>query len=292
MNLFLCTISFRHQLISIEEIASWARYHQFSGIELWGVHAKNLYQSHDYGGDWLSLQNLRVPMVSDYLPVAGEKDVAMDKASELCRLACRWGAKKIRTFAGNRGSSDVPDEQRHAWVHRMRDLCSVVDSFGLRLVVETHPNTLADTLLSTRRLVEEIDHAALRLNFDVIHVWESGAEPIDAFREFLPFIDHMHLKNVLSRELLGVFSPQNVYAPAGERDGMIRLFDGAYDFDAFLRSVKSEFPAAWDDMDASLEWFGSDVLLNLEHDARRLRQLEADSSEKLSPLEALSASLS
>ena len=73
---------------------------------------------------------------------------------------------------------------------------------------------------------------------------------------------------------------------------MTRLFDGAYDFDAFLRSVKSEFRAAWDDMDASLEWFGSDVLLNLEHDGRRLRQLDAESSEKVSQLTARSALLS
>lgn len=292
MNLSLCTISFRHQLISIEEIASWARGHQFNGIELWGVHAQNLSQTHDYGGDWLRSQNLRAPMLSDYLPVAGEKNVAIDKAVELCRLACRWGAKKIRTFAGNRGSSDVPDEQRRAWVRRMRDLCSVVESFGLRLVVETHPNTLADTLPSTRRLVDEINHAALRLNFDVIHVWEGGTEPIEAFRELFPLIDHLHLKNVSSQELLAVFSPHNVYAPAGERAGMTRLFEGAYDFDTFLRSVKSEFHAAWDDMDASLEWFGSDVFLNLEHDGRRLRQLDADATEKIAPTLARTASLS
>lgn len=292
MNLSLCTISFRHQLTSIEEIVSWARGQQFSGIELWGVHAKNLSQTHDYGRDWLRAQDLLAPMVSDYLPVAGDNKVAIDKTSELCRLACRWGAKKIRTFAGNRGSSDVPEEQRRAWILRMRDLCSVVESFGLRLVVETHPNTLADTLPSTRRLVDEIDHAALRLNFDVIHVWEGGAEPIEAFRELFPLIDHMHLKNVSSRELLAVFSPQNVYAPAGERAGMTRLFEGVYDFDAFLRSVKTEFSAAWDEMDASLEWFGSDVFLNLEHDGRRLRQLDADSTERLPSLMARAASLS
>ena len=42
MNVAVCTISFRHQLISIDELASWAQAQRFQGIELWGVHARNL----------------------------------------------------------------------------------------------------------------------------------------------------------------------------------------------------------------------------------------------------------
>lgn len=42
MRLALCTISFRHHLVSIGELARFARGHGFDGIELWGVHARNL----------------------------------------------------------------------------------------------------------------------------------------------------------------------------------------------------------------------------------------------------------
>ncbi len=292
MKLSLCTISFRHQLISLEEIARWAMQHHFNGIELWGVHAKSLGQGSDYNREWLRERDLRVPMLSDYLPVGGDKSVAIDKASDLCALARRWGAQKIRTFAGNRASDEVNAEERLAWVRRLRDLCEVVESFGIRLIVETHPNTLADTLASTLQLIDEVDHPALKLNFDVIHVWEGGTEPIEAFRKLLPLVDHMHLKNVLSRDWLGVFSPQNVYAPSGERGGMTRLFDGAYDFETFLHTVKAEFPFVWNEMDASLEWFGSDVLLTLEQDGLRLLQFDADASGRTNRPRTRTVSLS
>lgn len=276
MNLSLCTISFRHQLISLEQIVQWAEMHHFQGIELWGVHAQNLQDHPEYDLDWLRSHQLSVPMLSDYLPVQGDPAVALEKARRLCRLAQGWGAKKLRTFAGDRASHTVSWEERQVWVQRMRGLCEVTWDHGIFLVVETHPNTLADSHESTLRLIEEIDHPALRLNFDVIHVWEAGAEPGEILRELAPFVAHMHLKNVTGREALSVFAPANVYAPAGDRRGMIGLFEGAFDFNGFLRKVMTESPIAWESLDASLEWFGPTVLSVLEQDRERLAQLEIE----------------
>jgi 3-dehydroshikimate dehydratase len=276
VNLSLCTISFRHQLISLDQIAQWASRHRFQGIELWGVHAKNLADRPEYGIEWLRSNGLFVPMVSDYLPLQGDRKLALDKATQLCRLTRAWGARKLRTFAGDKASWDVTADERKAWVIRMRELCEVADAHGIFLVVETHPNTLADTPSSTLQLLDEVDHPALRLNFDVIHVWEAGADPAELFRRVEPFVAHMHLKNIAARELLSVFAPANVYAPAGNRAGMVQLFDGAFDFRQFLRSVIAESRLAWENLDVSLEWFGADVLSTLAHDGLELRQLETE----------------
>lgn len=280
MKLSLCTISFRHQLISIEEIARWAARCEFHGIELWGVHAQNLAARPDYDALWLRSLNLCVPMLSDYLPLDGDDRVAREKATELCRLAQHWGARKLRTFAGNKASAQVSPGQRAAWVARLRELCRVTEDHGVLLAVETHPNTLADTQASTLRLIEEIDHPALRLNFDVIHVWEAGADPAEVLRQVEPVVAHLHLKNVGAPELLSVFAPANVYAPAGSRAGMVRLFEGAFDFRAFLSFVMTESGLSWESLDASLEWFGSDVLATLEHDRLQIQQLESERSSR------------
>lgn len=276
MRLSVCTISFRHQLLSLDQIAAWAKRHHFQGVELWGVHARNLLDQCEGEPEWLHDERLCVPMISDYLPVQGDRALAQAEATRLCLLAKAWRARKLRTFAGDLASSAVSPDQRHAWVTRMREHCEIAAAHGLELVVETHPNTLADTPSSTLQLLAEIDHPALRLNFDVIHVWESGADPVAAFRELMPFVAHMHLKNIAARELLPQFAPPNVYAPMGKRTGMVRLFEGAFDFQHFLRALMSELPACWESMDASLEWFGPDVLATLAHDGGQLRRLEAE----------------
>lgn len=276
MKLSICTISFRHHLTSLGQIARWAVSRGFSGIELWGVHARNLADHPEYDPRWLRTLGLSVPMVSDYLPLDGERDVAVDKATALCELAKRWDATKVRTFAGSLGSGTIDADERGAWTARLRELAEVAHEHGLSLVVETHPATLADTLASTVRLFEEVDHPALRINFDVIHVWESGAEPIEALRRLEPIVVHMHFKNVARRDRLSVFAPANVYSPAGDRAGMVGIFEGAFDYEPFLRFVMNESKLRWSELEASLEWFGPDVLTTLEGDLRRIAALEAE----------------
>lgn len=282
MNLNICTISFRHQLISFQQIAEWARSHAFQGIELWGVHAKNMQAKQaqanrgnttELNKDWLQDQGLVVPMISDYLPLVGDRAEAAQKAHQLGKLGTHWGAKKIRTFAGDQASHLITPQERSRWVRRLRELCSVIEGYGLYLVVETHPNTLADTLQSTLALIEEINHPALRINFDVIHVWESGDDVKQALHSLEPLIDHIHLKNISDHSLLDVFKPANVYAPAGSRLGMVNLFEGAFDFADFLRYLKTESSLNWNSVDASLEWFGGDVQHVLSQDRSAIVQL-------------------
>lgn len=109
----LCTISFRHQLVSLPELATWAGATGFDGIELWGVHARHLLQQPGLDGRWLQSQGLAIPMVSDYLPLDGSEQEAIHYTRELCRLARHWQAPKLRTFAAIRAApSSTRDSAR------------------------------------------------------------------------------------------------------------------------------------------------------------------------------------
>lgn len=261
MKVSLCTITFRHHLLSLKEIAVFARANNFQGVELWGAHARNLARSPIHGAEWLASFGLNVPMISDYLPTEGDAATMRDRAIELCRLAQRWDATKVRTFAGRAGSAETSEEARRDLVAKLRALAEIADDHGLDLLVETHPNTVADTLASTRRLVEEVDHRALGLNFDVLHVWEGGDDPVEARRELSAHIRHYHLKNVRSRADLRVFDPANVYAAAGSREGMTPLLQGTFEYAPILSELVEE-----DGAEASLEWFGDDCFETLKRD--------------------------
>ena len=268
MRVSLCTITFRHHLISLGEIAAWAQSNDFQGIELWGAHARNLAQQPDRNAEWLDGFGLSVPMISDYLPVDADPETLRLKTVELCRLARRWRTRKIRTFAGNRGSLATSAEDRRVMVERLRDICAITASYGIHLLVETHPQTLADTAGSTLQLIAEVDHPFFAINYDSLHVWESGADPVAVHREIKPHIRHYHLKNIRDRSDLSVFEPANVYAAAGRRTGMTPLFEGAVDYTTFLAELSGD-----PQIDASLEWFGNDCLDILRRDRRQVRQV-------------------
>lgn len=268
MRVSLCTITFRHHLISLDEIAAWAEANDFQGIELWGAHARNLAPRADRNAEWLDGYGLSVPMISDYLPVDADTETLRHKTVELCRLARRWRTRKIRTFAGNLGSLSVSAEERQRIVGRLKEICEITESYGIHLLAETHPKTLADTAASTMRLIEEVNHPSFAINFDTLHVWEGGDDPVTVHRAMKPHIRHYHLKNIVDRADLSVFEPANVYAAAGSRHGMTPLFEGTVDYERFLSEISGD-PQA----DASLEWFGNDCLDILRRDRRQVRRI-------------------
>ena len=270
MRVSLCTITFRHHLISLDEIAAFARSNGFDGIELWGVHARSIEHRPERNGDWLAAFGLGVPMISDYLPLEADPVELRRRMFALVRLARRWQARKIRTFAGSKASTRTDAEERGLIATRLRELSALAADHGLSLLAETHPNTLADCGASTLRLLEEVDHPAFGINFDTLHVWEGGNDPAEFHRLIRPHVGHYHFKNIRARADLSVFEPSNVYAPAGRRDGMTRLFEGTVDYGSFLAELAGD-----GSVEASLEWFGADCLDVLRHDRRKLAETSA-----------------
>lgn len=266
MNVSFCTISFRHHLYSIVDLAKWAKNHYFQGIEIWGIHAKHLATDPYFDPDTFRSFGLKTSMISSYIPLKAPTSKLEETITDLSNLCQLFGTKKLRIFAGQKGSIDTNEKERKEMTKRIQMLAEYVYEYGLELLIETHPHTLADNVPSTIRLIEEVNHPALKINFDVLHVWESGASPLEALNELRAFIAHVHLKNVLSKDYLHVFEPANVYAAAGTRKGMVPLFEGTINYDHILPEL-----ITFQDIDVSLEWFGPNVKEVLETDSQLLQ---------------------
>ncbi|OPD55508.1 sugar phosphate isomerase/epimerase family protein [Bacillus thuringiensis] len=280
MKYSLCTISFRHQLISFTDIVQFAYENGFEGIELWGTHAQNLYmqerETTERELNFLKDKNLEITMISDYLDISLSADFekTIEKSEQLVVLANWFNTNKIRTFAGQKGSKDFPGQERKEYVKRIRKICDVFAQHNMYVLLETHPNTLTDTLPSTIELLEEVNHPNLKINLDFLHIWESGANPIDSFHRLKPWTLHYHFKNISSADYLHVFEPNNVYAAAGSRIGMVPLFEGIVNYDEIIQEVRGT------DLFASLEWFGHNSKEILKEEMKVLinRKLEVVTS--------------
>ncbi|WP_105439240.1 sugar phosphate isomerase/epimerase [Neorhizobium sp. T25_13] len=89
-------------------------------------------------------------------------------------------------------------------------------------------------------LIEEVDPPNLCINFDALHVWEGGDDPLEAIHVMKPFVDHYHLKYIRGREYLSFFAPENVYSANGNRVGMTPLFQGAFDYMPLISALPRE----------------------------------------------------
>ncbi len=259
MRINACSVAFRHLDVTAHDLARYVAREGFDGLEIWAPHARAL------DAEWQALaQRPPVPMLAGYLPL-GTANFNRADADSLLGLTVAWDASRLRLFAGGLGRDQADADQRRAI---RRDLATVADMAqdrSLRIAVETHPGTLADSVAATLALLDALDHPAVGVNFDVLHVWESGADPVAALTALRGRIDHLHLKSVTGRDRLSVFHPDNVHDPRGSREGMCPLMTGAIDYPALLPGV----PA---DMDASLEWFGPKPAATMAADLRALRR--------------------
>ena len=243
MKINICTISFRHSLVSFSELVLLAKDLKVSGIELWYPHAVSLLNKYNMDiFNTLDELHIDIPMISGYLNLLCENGVfkgELNRLQKMITAAEKFKCKTIRIFAGNVCSRYFDNDMLDKCIKRIRIICDVLSENDLFLAVETHPNTLADTLDSTIKLVEKTDKKNFKINYDVLHLWENGDDMIEAYKILKDSIINFHLKNISERKYLPVFDPMNIYSPAGARDGIILLKEGLIDYE-FYRRVSEE----------------------------------------------------
>lgn len=255
-----CSVAFRHHRISAAGLAAYVTAHGFDGVEIWSPHARALAE------DWQALPaRPDVPMLAGYLPI-GLPRFDPVRARALVALTCAWRAPVLRLFAGNLGWHEAGRSGRMAVLSDLDRVADMAAAAGVRLAVETHPDTLADSPETALAVLAALNHPAVGLNFDALHVWESGADPAAARAALAPRIWHHHLKSVTRGDRLDVFDPANIHDPDGRREGLCPLLDGALDYHAFLAALP-------DGAGVSLEWFGPDPGAVMAADLHRIRAL-------------------
>ena len=169
----------------------------FRGVEFWSQHLQGLSNS-----DLSALaaqareRDLSIPIISPYLTFTRGADKILESlrtAEEVMETASYFGATKIRTFV-DIGPDGVPSDcaDERLWkeaVQGLRELCDLDPE--KEFVVETHKNTLADTLPSVKRLIGEVARPNFKINYQ--------ANPDFLRRGFLacledlwPMVSHMH----------------------------------------------------------------------------------------------------
>ncbi|WP_168118771.1 sugar phosphate isomerase/epimerase family protein [Paenibacillus sp. HB172176] len=280
MNIHLCSISFRHELVSFPELLEFAARNGFAGIELWSVHAAAIARRMPMQAARAVLgmrrKGLEITMISGYVPLLAPTEEAYALAQQhwkqLIALARMFESDKIRIFAGHKSSGDSQEEDWRLASRRLLEMVGLASEHGIRTVIEIHPGTLADHMDSAMRIIREVNHPFIGINMDFLHVWESGNVVANAYRRLSPWTLHYHCKNVRSRSELSIFAPDNVYAPGGEREGMVTLREGALDYREIFTMLRSDQP----DASLSLEWFGSDPFRYLSEEIGWIRALSGD----------------
>ena len=146
-------------------------------------------------------RNLPVVAISPYFMLTRGREVwleTMKTAEKVLQAGAIFGAKKVRTFvdAGPDGLPSCRADENHwkAAIEGLQTLCAMDPS--VEFVVETHNDTLADTLPSVQRLFSEVNKPNLRLNYQAITDFMDRGF-FETLETLYPLMSHMHWEQVL-----------------------------------------------------------------------------------------------
>jgi len=240
MKISFCSIAFRHRPMLLEDMIFIISELGYDGIEIWGDHLKGYETSLEKIKKLLYWKNLEVSMISPYFDFTGSTqkwNSSILTARKFIQFAKELDCSLIRCFTGAVPSELATERHWKRCIEGIKYIAGIAKEEKITLAIETHPNTLADTIESTMRLVETVNEDNVRVNLDFYNMWETERlSPLKLLNMLYPWVVHIHAKNaVLSKGRISPFC----YIMDKNRDltGIRNLSNGDLDYDLILRGL-------------------------------------------------------
>ena len=184
----------------------------FCGIELFGNQLEAM-EAHGGAGALLARHNL--PLISAYcgtnLSDPAQRTDAIAKTLDWARLVKKYNGTVIVVGPnGVRRSSYDFKAHKDDILTTLNELGKAVTDMGLTPVLHQHTGTCVETRDETYAVMEAVDTRVMKFGPDIGQLQKGGSDPVQVVKDFLPIVQHMHLKDYSGgREYLG-------YCPLGQ----------------------------------------------------------------------------
>jgi inosose dehydratase len=152
------------------------------------------------GGLGVVLQTHRLPLISAYCNV--NLTEPMKRKDEVAK-AVRWAG--IVKKCGGRVTVIGPNGVRRSTydfaankaniVASLNDICRAVSDTGLTAALHQHTGTCVETQDETYAVLDAVNTKYVRFGPDVGQLTKGGSDAVQIVKDFLPIIEHMHLKD-------------------------------------------------------------------------------------------------
>lgn len=202
MKTSFCTIAYRNlPEVPLHKILTEVKAAGYDGVELWWPQVECGAES-----EWHALRDLArsldlaIPILSPYL---GTFDLPMTNRQEMlarmqaaARAAAALGAPLVRSFAGWTCECSSLTATPEYWAYNcagFREMDRVAEDFGVELAIETHANSLADSVAGIRRLAECGRRIKVNLQLDTLAENSGLPDGAAVYAALQDLVVHVHL---------------------------------------------------------------------------------------------------
>jgi inosose dehydratase len=175
----------------------------YNGLELFGT---NLQALEEQGETLLPLlQKYKIPLVSAYCGVSltdpGQLPTSIERLQEWGRMLKKADGKVVvlGPNAVRREEYDFKANKSRI-VSALNDCAKAVTDLGLTAALHQHTSTCIETREETVAVMEAVDTRYVKFAPDIGQLQKGGADPVQILKDFLPVVQHCHLKDFLGGE--------------------------------------------------------------------------------------------
>ena len=169
----------------------------FYGLELFSWQIQGM---EDHGGLAQFIEKYNLPLISAYggpnlLDAAKRRDSIAECVS-WAKLLKKYGGKVVTI-----GPNGVPRASYHFHEHKA-DILATLNEFGKALTdigltgcLHQHTGTCIESREETYAIMEAVDTRYVKFGPDIGQLQKGGSDPVQVVKDFLPIVQHMHLKD-------------------------------------------------------------------------------------------------
>ena len=169
----------------------------FYGLELFSNQVEGMEPN---GGLTPLIKKYSLPMISAYggpnlLDPATRKD-SIAQSMEWAKLLKNCGGKVV-TIGPNSVRRDTYNFKDHKddIITTLNEFCKQLSDIGLTGCVHQHTGTCIESKDETYAVMETVDTRYVKFGPDIGQLQKGGSDPVQVVKDFLPIVNHMHLKD-------------------------------------------------------------------------------------------------
>lgn len=169
----------------------------FYGIELFGDQIEAMEAR---GGVGALLEQHHLPLISAYcntnLSDPAQRKDSIAKTLAWAALVKKYNGKVIVVGPnGVRRSTYDFNAHKDDIVTTLNELGKAVTDMGLTPVLHQHTGTCVETREETYAVMDAVDTRVMKFGPDIGQLQKGGSDPVQVVKDFLPLVQHMHLKD-------------------------------------------------------------------------------------------------
>ena len=102
----------------------------------------------------------------------------------------------------------------------------ISNKYNITTCFKAHYNTCIDNTELSKKAVQLLENHNVGLDFDPSHIFRVPEDPVSGFKEVLPWISHVHIRDCIAQDIKGPGSPLEQICGRGKIDlnGILKLF--------------------------------------------------------------------